>query len=170
MKSRFHNNLDGAVDMGAYFELPLRRFVLQMPQYAAALASAPINFDDPRYIVRFRFLKNGRIDFEVGYPEDAEWRIGQPDTGKPIDYPSANNEIEELLDDVALQGGEFFSMPLSEYIEMYPDTKMLFENYDIDSKAACFCRDRNKNLRMIVGEIDNSDEDWERIIHEFEEI
>lgn len=169
MKSRFHNNLDGAVDMGAYFELPLRQFVLQMPQYAGILAGSPINFDDPRYIVRFRFLKNGRIDFEVGYPEDAEWRIGQPDTSKPIDYPSVNEEIEELLDDVVLQGGEFFSMPLSEYIEMYPYTKKLFENYDIDSKAVCFYRDGNKNSRMIVGEIDNDDEDWERIIRGFEQ-
>lgn len=137
MKSRFQNNLDGAADMGTYFELSLQRFIVQMPQYAGMLAGAPIDFSDPRYIVRFRFLKNGRIDLEVGYPEDSEWRIGQPDTSKKLSYPSANEEIETLLDDLTLQGGSFFSMPLSEYIEMYPETKKLFENFDIDSKAVC---------------------------------
>ena len=169
MKSRFQNNLDGAADMGTYFELSLQRFIIQMPQYAGMLAGAPIDFSDPRYIVRFRFLKNGRIDLEVGYPEDSEWRIGQPDTSKQLSYPSANEEIETLLDDVTLQGGSFFSMPLSEYIEMYPETRKLFENFDIDSKAVCFYRDDNRNTKMIVGKIDNDDEDWERIIRDFEQ-
>ena len=169
MKSRFQNNLDGAADMGTYFELSLQRFIIQMPQYAGMLAGAPIDFSDPRYIVRFRFLKNGRIDLEVGYPEDSEWRIGQPDTSKQLSYPSANEEIETLLDDLILQGGSFFSMPLSEYIEMYPETKKLFENFDIDSKAVCFYRDDNRNTKMIVGKIDNDDEDWERIIRDFEQ-
>lgn len=94
MKSRFQNNLDGAADMGTYFELSLQRFIIQMPQYAGMLAGAPIDYSDPRYIVRFRFLKNGRIDLEVGYPEDSEWRIGQSDTSKQLSYPSANEEIE----------------------------------------------------------------------------
>lgn len=168
MKSRFHNNIDGAADMGTYFELPLRQFILQMPQYIGMFAGTAIDFDDPNYVVRFRYLKNGRLDIEVGYPEDAEWRIGQPDCSKKVSYPSVNEEIETLLDAVIIEGGSFFSMLLSEYIEAYPVEEKFFVKEDIDKRSVCFYRDDNRKTRMIVGNNDNSDEDWEKLIRDFE--
>ncbi len=164
MKSRFHNNLDGATDMGTYFELPLRRFILQMPQYAGMLANAPIDLDDPKYIVRFRFIKNGAIDLEIGYPEDAEWRIGQPDNSSKLSYPSTYGDIEKLLDEETEKGGSFIVLPLRKYIEMHPDAKKMFERFDIDNKAVCFFRDDKNFVLMTMGGIDNGDDDWKRII------
>lgn len=163
MKSRFHNNLDGAADMGTYFEMPLRQFVLQMPQYAGMLAESLIDFDDKRYIVRFRFDKKGEIDLEVGYPEDAEWRIGQPDKSREISYPSEHKEIDKLLDEKIAGGRKFITMPLAKYIEMYPDTDKLFKKYKADSKAVCFFRNNDGSLGMTLGSINLKDDDWERI-------
>lgn len=89
MKSRIHNNIDGAKDMGTYLELPLQQFLIQMPQYAYAIENAPIDVKDTNYIVRFQFQKNGNPLIEVGYPEDVEWKIGEPDKSKPPSYPSS---------------------------------------------------------------------------------
>ena len=65
MKSRISNNLDGAADMGTYFEMPLRKFILQMPQYAGMIYNSQIDIEDTNYIVRFRFKKNGVIDLNL---------------------------------------------------------------------------------------------------------
>ena len=73
--------------MGTYFEMPLSKFLIQMPQYAEQILASGINVKDTNYIVRFRFTKKRYLDFEIGYPEDAEWRIGQPDDSKELSYP-----------------------------------------------------------------------------------
>lgn len=89
MKSRIYNNTDGAKDMGSYLELPLRQFLIQMPQYAHMILNSPIDVNDKNYIIRFQFQKNGIPHIEVGYPEDVEWKIGEPDKSKKPSYPSA---------------------------------------------------------------------------------
>ena len=88
MKSHFYNNTDGAKDMETYLELPLRQFIRQMPQYTHILANTPLDLNDERYIVRFKSMKSGEIRLEVGYPEDVEWTIGEPDKSKKPSYPS----------------------------------------------------------------------------------
>lgn len=88
MKSRIHNNTDGAKDMGTYLELPLQQFLKQMPQYAYIIENTLIDVNDTNYIVRFKFQKNGKPLIEVGYPEDVEWKIGEPDKSKKPSYPS----------------------------------------------------------------------------------
>lgn len=88
MKSRIHNNTDGAKDMGTYLELPLQQFLKQMPQYAYVILNTPLDVNDENYIVRFKFQKNGKPLIEVGYPEDVEWKIGEPDKSKKPSYPS----------------------------------------------------------------------------------
>lgn len=166
MKSRIHHNLDGAADMGTYFEMPLRQFVSQMPQYANLIANTPVDFNDPKYIVRFRF-KNGNIKLEIGYPEDAEWKIGQPDKSGELIYPSKHEEIEKLLDEEIARGGLFVTLLMREYIEKYPKTEKLFKNIDIDSRAVCFYRNDNNEVRMIIGNKDNREADWKKIIQGF---
>lgn len=168
MKSRISNNLDGAADMGTYFEMPLRKFISQMPQYAGMIYNSQIDIEDTNYIVRFRFKKNGVIDLEIGYPEDVEWRIGQPDRSKKLSYPASYEDMEKLLDEELAQGGSFIVLPMRAFIEKHPEAKEALKKFNSDSNAVCFFRSNNNVMRMIIGEIGNSDDDWKRMIQSFD--
>ena len=76
MKSRISNNLDGAADMGTYFEMPLHKFILQMPQYAGMIYNSQIDIEDTNYIVRFLRSNNNvmrMIIGEIGNSND-DWK------------------------------------------------------------------------------------------------
>lgn len=168
MKSRISNNLDGASDMGTYFEMPLSKFLIQMPQYAESiLASGIINVKDTNYIVRFRFTKKRKLDLEIGYPEDTEWRIGQPDDSKELSYPIEEKEIISLLDERISQGSSFVVIPMKRYLEMHSGVEDLFKNFDIEKSSMCFFYNERKELKNIIGNNTFTDEEWKECISAF---
>lgn len=83
MKSRIHNNTEGAKDMGTYLELPLRQFLRQMPQYADMIMQRfgrdhiknVYYIEDffPNYDVRFIDI-NGNLDSKISDNEFAQFR------------------------------------------------------------------------------------------------
>lgn len=167
MKSRIHNNTEGAKDMGTYLELPLRQFINQMPQYADMILQTPVDLNDTNYIVRFCIQKSGSVRFEVGYPEDVEWRIGKPDKSKEPSYPSRNKELEELLDAEISNGKKYVILSVRDYLEKLPQEErdfMDFLRYK-DNAAVCLFRDQKTNdVVTVVGDRRNSRDDWENII------
>lgn len=167
MKSRISNNLDGASDMGTYFEMPLSKFLIQMPQYAEPILASGINVKDTNYIVRFRFTKKRYLDFEIGYPEDTEWRIGQNDDSKELSYPVEEKEIISLLDERISQGGSFIVVPMKQYLEMHSGVETLFKNFDIEKSSMCFFYNERKELKNIIGNNTFTDEEWKECISAF---
>lgn len=144
MKSRIHNNTEGAKDMGTYLELPLRQFINQMPQYADMILQTPVDLNDTNYIVRFCIQKSGSVRFEVGYPEDVEWRIGKPDKSKEPSYPSRNKELEELLDAEISNGKKYVILSVRDYLEKIPQEERDFMSSAHYRNNAAVCIFRNK--------------------------
>lgn len=83
-----------------YIELPLKVFTKVFPQYAPdykKMKKMGINFDDPLYIARMQTTKDG-THIEIGYADDAEWRIGKKGTktGNSIIYGFSTTEYKSL--------------------------------------------------------------------------
>lgn len=170
MKSRIHNNTEGAKDMGTYLELPLRQFINQMPQYADMILQTPVDLNDTNYIVRFCIQKSGSVRFEVGYPEDVEWRIGKPDKSKEPSYPSRNKELEELLDAEISNGKKYVILSVRDYLEKLPQEERTFMSSAHYRNNAAVCIFRNKETNDVVtvmGDIRNGSDEWEEIIKRY---
>lgn len=167
MKSRIHNNTEGARDMGTYLELPLQRFLMQMPQYAHLVMSVPVDINDPNYVVRFQIQKDGKCRLEVGYPEDTMWQIGEQDKSKEPNYP-VDYSVAPVLDAEIANGGEFIVLPALECMEKYPDTAKLFQNIPdsmINNTGVCFYRDKRFNAMVsIIGDINGGNDYWKKVI------
>lgn len=165
MKSKIYNNVDGAKDCGTYMELPLLRFLMQMPQYAPLIAATVphIDLNDKNYIVRFVLQNNKPPLIEVGYPEDAEWRIGQPDNSKQISYPVKLDELDKMLDKELAEGKEFLVMPIADFLQIYPNYEEIFT---ASGKADTICAFRTSDniTRTLVGSSDYTTEKWKQII------
>lgn len=170
MKSRIHNNIDGAKDCGAYFELPLLQFLRQMPQYAPLIATAGARLDinDPNYVVRFVLSKDGLSGIEVGYPEDAEWQIGQPDRSKQISNPERFDGkrfdwLNKMLDQKLAEGSKILVLPMTDFLKMYPEYGKVF-SVEVGDEAICFFRTADKTMKFLTGPLDRKVEKWEQLI------
>ena len=104
MKSRFQNNLDGAADMGTYFELSLQRFIIQMPQYAGMLAGAPIDFILPLFWKEFYPCFNKETPLHIQNIIDAYAQKLYPDeydkTDGVIKYSHLKDKLRSGVADV----------------------------------------------------------------------
>ena len=76
MKSRIHNNTEGAKDMGTYLELPLRQFAdMIMQRFGRDHIKNVYYIEDffPNYDVRFIDI-NGNLDSKISDNEFAQFR------------------------------------------------------------------------------------------------